>query len=114
LRVIPCIGDINDGNLQKFEQNLKRLVNYKRLDPGYLDKLVIREWYISMFNRLNITQSGTYKLIIAYLIYIVLQYGFINNMVALIQQTFICVDGMKKYFWFRYYYFFINFSVPIM
>jgi len=47
---VPCFDDINDGNLQKFEQDLKRLVNYKRLDPGYLDKFIIRKWYVSMFN----------------------------------------------------------------
>jgi hypothetical protein len=55
MRVVPCFDDVNDGNIQKFEQDLKRIVNYKRLNPGYLDKLIIREWYVSMFNRQNIT-----------------------------------------------------------
>ena len=45
------MDDMSNGNLQKFEQDLKRLVNYKRLNSGYLDELILREWYVSMFNR---------------------------------------------------------------
>jgi hypothetical protein len=40
---VPCFDDVNDGNLQKFKQDIKRLVNYKRLDPDYLDELISRE-----------------------------------------------------------------------
>ncbi|GFG37443.1 hypothetical protein Cfor_07170 [Coptotermes formosanus] len=43
LRAVPCFDDINDGDLQKFDQDLKRLVNYKKLDPDYLDELILRE-----------------------------------------------------------------------
>jgi hypothetical protein len=50
---VPCFDDINNGNLQKFEQGLKRLVNYKRLNPGYLDELILREWYVSMFKQIK-------------------------------------------------------------
>ena len=48
---LALMDDMSNGNLQKFEQDLKRHVNYKRLNYGCLDELILREWYVSMFNR---------------------------------------------------------------
>ncbi|XP_021923280.1 uncharacterized protein LOC110831513 isoform X3 [Zootermopsis nevadensis] len=40
LNIVPCL-DRTDGNLQKFEQEIKNLTNYKKQDPDYLDELIL-------------------------------------------------------------------------
>jgi hypothetical protein len=39
---VPFYDDRPDGNLQKFEQDLRKLAKYKKQDPEYLNDLISR------------------------------------------------------------------------